>query len=153
MFAETFFVLSLIPEASCTVSDCGLSWASFSCLLVRSFVYKVVVPASVVATASTVIVVATVAAAGVDILGLKTFNNISSKSCIWNGGIRINAPAHEIMVLITQATSEGSGEPAHPHSLTRTFAFAHIKYRRRRTLRPNIRHLTPLDGCACAFEE
>ena len=31
-------------------------------------------------------------------------------------------PAHEIMVLITQATSEGSGEPAHPRSLTRTFA-------------------------------
>ena len=27
----------------------------------------------------------------------------------------INEPAHEIMVLITLATSEGSGEPAHPH--------------------------------------
>ena len=31
-------------------------------------------------------------------------------------------PAHEIMVLITQATSEGSGEPAHPHSLATAFA-------------------------------
>ena len=31
-------------------------------------------------------------------------------------------PAHEIMVLITQATSEGSGEPAHPRSLTRAIA-------------------------------
>ena len=28
----------------------------------------------------------------------------------------------EIMVLITQATSEGSGEPAHPRSLARAFA-------------------------------
>ena len=30
-------------------------------------------------------------------------------------------PAHEIMVLITQATSEGSGEPAHPRSCARAF--------------------------------
>ena len=31
-------------------------------------------------------------------------------------------PAHEIMVLITEATSEGSGEPAHPRRLARAFA-------------------------------
>ena len=31
-------------------------------------------------------------------------------------------PTHEIMVLITQATSEGSGEPAHPRRLARAFA-------------------------------
>ena len=31
-------------------------------------------------------------------------------------------PAHEIMVLITQATSEGSGELAHPRSVARAFA-------------------------------
>ena len=30
-------------------------------------------------------------------------------------------PAHEIMVLITGATSKGSGEPVHPHSLARAF--------------------------------
>ena len=34
----------------------------------------------------------------------------------------LNEPAHEIMVLITQATSEGSGEPAHARSLARAFA-------------------------------
>ena len=33
-----------------------------------------------------------------------------------------NEPAHEIMVLITWATSEGSGEHAHPHSFARAFA-------------------------------
>ena len=31
-------------------------------------------------------------------------------------------PAHEIIVLITQATSEGSGEPVHLRSLARAFA-------------------------------
>ena len=31
--------------------------------------------------------------------------------------------------------------------------FAHMKYRSRRRVRPNIRHLAPLDGCACTFEE
>ena len=33
-----------------------------------------------------------------------------------------NEPAHEIMVLITKATSKCSGEPAHPLSLMRAFA-------------------------------
>ena len=31
--------------------------------------------------------------------------------------------------------------------------FAHIKYGSRRRCRQKIRHLAPLDGCACAFEE
>ena len=31
--------------------------------------------------------------------------------------------------------------------------FAHMKYRSRRRVRPNIRHLAQLDGCACAFDE
>ena len=31
-------------------------------------------------------------------------------------------PAHEVSVLIAYATSEGSGEPAHPRSLARAFA-------------------------------
>ena len=34
----------------------------------------------------------------------------------------IYEPAREIMVLITKATSEGSGEPAHSRSLARAFA-------------------------------
>ena len=31
--------------------------------------------------------------------------------------------------------------------------FAHIKYGSRRRIRIKIRHLAPLDGCTCAFEE
>ena len=31
--------------------------------------------------------------------------------------------------------------------------FAHIKYGSRRNVQPKNRHLAPLDGCACAFEE
>ena len=31
--------------------------------------------------------------------------------------------------------------------------FTHMKYRSRRRVRPKIRHLAPLDGSACAFEE
>ena len=30
--------------------------------------------------------------------------------------------------------------------------FAHMKYGSRRRVRPNIRHLAPLDGCACDLE-
>ena len=31
--------------------------------------------------------------------------------------------------------------------------FAHVKNGSRRRVPPKIRHLAPLDGCACAFEE
>ena len=31
--------------------------------------------------------------------------------------------------------------------------FAHMKYGSRRMVRPKIRHLTPLDGCTCTFED
>ena len=31
--------------------------------------------------------------------------------------------------------------------------FAHMKYASRRRVRPKLRHLALLDGCACAFEE
>ena len=34
-----------------------------------------------------------------------------------------------------------------------TSLFANMKYGSRRRGRPKIRHLAPLDGCACAFEE
>ena len=35
--------------------------------------------------------------------------------------LSLNEPAHEIMVLITYATSEGWGEPVHPGSVTRAY--------------------------------
>ena len=35
---------------------------------------------------------------------------------------RLMEPAHEIMVLIAQANSEGSGEAAYPRNLARAFA-------------------------------
>ena len=31
--------------------------------------------------------------------------------------------------------------------------FAHMKYGSRRKVQPNIKHLAPLDNCACVFEE
>ena len=31
--------------------------------------------------------------------------------------------------------------------------FTHMNYGSRRRVRPKIRHLAPLNGCACAFEE
>ena len=58
-------------------------------------------------------------------------------------GIKMpNEPAYEIMVhvLITGDQPEPS-------------LFVHIKYGSRLRVLPKIRHLAPLDGCACAFEE
>ena len=34
----------------------------------------------------------------------------------------LNGPRQAILLLIANASSEGSGEPAHPRSLARTFA-------------------------------
>ena len=45
-------------------------------------------------------------------------------------------PAHEIKVIITNATSEGSGEPAQSRQ-------SHRCYRGRRRVRPKIIHLAP----------
>ena len=73
--------------------------------------------------------------------------NLDSSLCAWNVYMKtdfgtLNERAHEIMVLITLATSEGSGE-----------LFAHKKCGNRRRVWPKIRHLAPPDGCECAFEE
>ena len=53
---------------------------------------------------------------------------------------RSNEPAHEILVLIAQATSEGSGEPAICAVSPEPSLFAHMNYGSRRRVRPKIRH-------------
>ena len=62
--------------------------------------------------------------------------------------------AHEIMVLITYR------RPAKAQASLRIRAvspepslFARMKNGSRRRVRPKLRHLAPLDACACAFEE
>ena len=40
----------------------------------------------------------------------------------WRGKININGPCQANLVLIAYASSDDSGEPAHPRSLARTFA-------------------------------
>ena len=37
--------------------------------------------------------------------------------------------------------------------LPETSLFAHVQYGSRQRVRPKIKHLAPLDGSACAFEE
>ena len=59
-------------------------------------------------------------------------------------------PRQANLVLIACASSEGSGEPAHPRSLARTFALAHISSESRGTFRQKARSLAPLNGWACA---
>ena len=56
-----------------------------------------------------------------------------------------NGPAHGKMVLITWANSKGSGEPAHPRSLTSLCCSLTASDK-------ELRVLSPLGSCACAFE-
>ena len=51
----------------------------------------------------------------------KSFLSKKKNTYFWNVFKKLFEPAHEIMVLITWAISEGSGEPAHPRSLARAF--------------------------------
>ena len=61
---------------------------------------------------------------------LHPFSSPGTQSCQWplrtmsgsDEPTNTNEPVNKIMVLITCATSEGSGEPAHPHSPARAFA-------------------------------
>ena len=67
--------------------------------------------------------------------------------------MRWNEPAHEIMVLITWRTAKAQASLRIPAVSPEPSLFAHMKYGSRRRVRPKIRHLAPLDGCACLFEK
>ena len=64
----------------------------------------------------------------------------------------IIGPRQANLVLIAYASSEGSGEPAHPRSLARTFTLAHTSSESRGTFRQKARSLAPLNGWACAVK-
>ena len=55
-------------------------------------------------------------------------------------------PRQANLVLIACASSEGSGEPAHPRSLARTFAARPYKQWVKRNFRQKARSLAPLNG-------
>ena len=61
-------------------------------------------------------------------------------------------PRQANLLLIAYASSEGSGEPAHPRSLARTSALAHTSRESRGTFRQKPRSLAPLNGWACAVK-
>ena len=62
-------------------------------------------------------------------------------------------PAHEIMDLSHKRPAKAQASLCIHAVLPEPSLFAHIKYGNRRKGRPKIRHLAPLDGCACKFEE
>ena len=64
----------------------------------------------------------------------------------------IIGPRQANLVLITYASSEGSGEPAHPRSLPEPLLLAHTSSESRGTFRQKIRSLAPLNGWACAVK-
>ena len=75
----------------------------------------------------------------------------------WHGTRRnlwmlANGPRQANLVLIAYASSEGSGEPAHPRSLARTSLVAHTSSESRGTFRQKASSLAPLNGWACAVK-
>ena len=60
---------------------------------------------------------------------------------IFRGTVSHRRPAKALASLRNRAVSP---EPS---------LFAHMKYGSRQRVRQKVRHLAPLDGCACAFEE
>ena len=61
-------------------------------------------------------------------------------------------PRQATLVLIAYASSEGSGEPAHPRSLPEPPLLAHISSESRGTFRQKARSLASLNGWACAVK-
>ena len=62
-------------------------------------------------------------------------------------------PRQANLVFIAYASSDGSGEPAHPRSLTRTSAARSYKHRVKRNLQTEkIRSLASLNDWACAVK-
>ena len=65
---------------------------------------------------------------------------------------KCNGPRQANLVLIAYASSEGSGEPAHPRSLARTFAARSYKQWVKRNLQTESQTLAPLNGWAYAVK-
>ena len=77
--------------------------------------------------------------------------------CLWffytiQSGITLYGPRQANLVLIAYASSEGSGEPAHPRSLPESSLLAHTSSELRGTFRQKARSLAPLNDWACAVE-
>ena len=66
--------------------------------------------------------------------------------------IKIYGPRHANLVLIAYASSEGSGETAHPRSLARTSLLAHTSSESRGPFRQKARSVAPLNGWECAVK-
>ena len=62
---------------------------------------------------------------------------------------KIYGPRQANLVFIAYASSEGSGEPAHPRSLARTLLLAQTSSESRGTFRQKTRSLASLNGWAC----
>ena len=67
--------------------------------------------------------------------------------------VRLYKLAHKKRVLITWATSKGSGEPAHKRRLARAFAVRRHILEIQRKLQQTILVRCPNRDCACATEE
>ena len=65
---------------------------------------------------------------------------------------KLIGPRQANLVLIAYASSEGSGEPAHPRSLARTFAPRSHKQWVKRNLQTESQIPSPLNGWACAVK-
>ena len=65
---------------------------------------------------------------------------------------KINGPRQANLALIAYASSEGSGEPAHPRSLARTFAARSYKQWVKRNLQTESQIPGLLNGWACAVK-
>ena len=77
----------------------------------------------------------------------------------WAFAGRLCDKYHNLMSWLSYS-NESHGRPAKAQASLRIRAalpqpslFAHIKKGSRRRIRPEIRHLAPLDGCTCAFEK
>ena len=66
--------------------------------------------------------------------------------------LELIGPRQANLVPIAYASSEGSGEPAHPRSLARTSTARSYKQWVKRNFRQKARFLAPLNGWACAVK-
>ena len=67
--------------------------------------------------------------------------------------ISSNEPAHEIWNLSHMRPAKAQASLRVCAVSSEPSLFAHMNYGSRRRVRPKIRDLAPLDGCACIFEE
>ena len=84
---------------------------------------------------------------------LFTFEQSHDKTCLWYSLISVLTVCHSVCIFWKHKWASSWDYGTYHIGHQRRLLFAHMNDGSKWRVQPNIRHLAPLDGCTCIFEE